>query len=87
MHPDSVDLVAELLRKAAERTQIIVTTHSPWLIGRFSAEPEAVIVCDMDVTEGTRLHRLSHKEVEDWFDGDRDLGDIWMSGAIKGVRW
>ena len=87
MHPDSVDLIAELLRQAAERTQIIVTTHSPWLIGRFSAEPEAVIVCDMDATEGTRLHRLSHKEVEDWFDGDRDLGDIWMSGAIQGVRW
>lgn len=87
MHPDSVDLVAELLRKAAERTQIIVTTHSPWLIGRLSPEPEAVIVCDMEATEGTRLHRLSHKEVEDWFDGDRDLGDIWMSGAIKGVRW
>ena len=87
MHPDSVDLVAELLRKAAERTQIIVTTHSPWLIGRFSDEPEAVVVCDMDPTEGTRLHRLSHKEVEDWFDGARDLGDIWMSGAIQGVRW
>ncbi len=87
MHPDSVDLVAELLRKAAERTQIIVTTHSPWLIGRFSAEPEAVIVCDIDAAKGTQLHRLSHKEVEDWFDGDRDLGDIWMSGAIKGVRW
>ncbi|MYC32765.1 MAG: AAA family ATPase [Chloroflexi bacterium] len=87
MHPDSVDLVAELLRKAAERTQIIVTTHSPWLIGRFSAEPEAVVVCDIDATEGTWFHRLSHKEVEDWFDGDRDLGDIWMSGAIKGVRW
>ena len=87
MHPDSLDLVVELLRKASERTQIIVTTHSPWLIGRFSAEPEAVVVCDMDPTEGTRLHRLSHKEVEDWFDGARDLGDIWMSGAIQGVRW
>ena len=87
MHPDSQDLVVELLRKASERTQLIVTTHSPWLIGRLSAEPEHVVVCDMDATEGTRLHRLSHKEVEDWFDGDRDLGDIWMSGAIKGVRW
>ena len=87
MHPDSQDLVVELLRKASERTQLIVTTHSPWLIGRLSAEPEHVVVCDMDATEGTRLHRLSHKEVEDWFDGDRDLGDIWMSGAIKGVMW
>ena len=87
MHPDSVDLIAQLLRKTSERTQIIVTTHSPWLVGRLSPEPEAVIVCDMDATEGTRFHRLSHKEVEDWFDGDRDLGDIWMSGAIRGVRW
>ena len=87
MHPDAVDLIAELLRKASERTQIIVTTHSPWLVGRLSSELEAVIVCDMDATAGTRLHRLSHKEVEDWFDGDRDLGDIWMSGAIRGVRW
>ena len=36
MHPDSQDLVVELLRNASERTQLIVTTHSPWLIDRLS---------------------------------------------------
>ena len=36
MHPDSLGLVAELLRKASERTQLIVTTHSPELIDRLS---------------------------------------------------
>ena len=89
MHPDSQDLVVELLRKASERTQLIVTTHSPWLIGRLSPEPEHVVVCDRErhPAEGTQFKRLSHESVDEWFDDDRSLGDIWMSGAIRGVRW
>ena len=88
MHPDSIDLAVELLRNASERTQLIVTTHSPWLIDRLSATPDCVVVCERDrhPEKGTQFNRLSREKLEDWL-VDYTLGDTWMRGAIGGVRW
>lgn len=87
MHPDSLDLVVELLCKASERTQLIVTTHSPWLIDRLSATPDYVVVCERDrhPADGTQFNRLSREKLEDWL-VDYTLGDTWMRGALGGVR-
>ncbi len=98
MHPDSLGLIAELLRKAAERTQIIVTTHSPELVSLLPPEPKAefVVVCERDAAEGTRFHRPSYKELREWQDIYQQTGkelvvyglsEMWMSGALGGVRW
>ena len=97
MHPDSLGLIAELLRKASERTQIIVTTHSPELVGLFPPEPEAefVVVCERDAKEGTLFHRPSYAKLREWQDGYQQTGkelvvyglsEMWLSGAIGGVR-
>ena len=87
MHPDSLGLIAELLRKASERTQIIVTTHSPQLVDLFSDEPDMVVVCERDrhPEKGTQFNRLSREKLEDWL-VDYTLGDTWMRGAVGGVR-
>lgn len=87
MHPDSQDLVVELLKKASERTQLIVTTHSPWLIDHLSATPEQVVVCERDrhPEKGTQFNRLSREKLEDWLE-DQPLGEVWMAGAAGGVR-
>lgn len=85
MHPDSQDLVVELLKKASERTQLIVTTHSPWLIDRLSAKPEQVLVCDRRPGEGTQFKRFTRAELEDWLE-DQPLGEVWMAGALGGVH-
>ena len=87
MHPDSQDLVVQLLKQASERTQLIVTTHSPWLIDRMSDEPDAVIVCERDrhPAKGTQFNRLSLDKLDDWLE-DYTLGDTWMRGAVGGVR-
>ena len=87
MHPDSLGLIAELLRKASERTQIIVTTHSPQLVDLFSDEPDMVMVCERDrhPEKGTQFNRLSREKLEDWL-VDYTLGDTWMRGAVGGVR-
>ena len=88
MHPDSLGLVAKLLKAAAERTQVIVTTHSPQLVDLFSDEPDMVVVCERDQhpDKGTQFKRLSRKKLEDWL-VDYTLGDAWMRGAVGGVRW
>ena len=96
MHPDSLGLVAELLRKASERTQLIVTTHSPELVSHFSDEPGCIVVCDRDVAEGTQFHRVTREELTEWQDMHPQTGkelvlyglsEMWMSGALRGVRW
>ena len=97
MHPDSLGLIADLLRKASERTQLIVTTHSPELVGLFPPEPgaECVVVCERDAAEGTRFSRPSLEELRDWQEPYQQtgkelvvygLGEMWMSGALGGVR-
>ena len=87
LHPDSQDLAVQLLRQASERTQLVVTTHSPWLIDRLSDEPDTVIVCERDrhPADGTQFNRLSREKLGDWLE-DMTLGDAWMSGAVRGVR-
>lgn len=87
MHPDSLDLVVELLLEASQRTQLIVTTHSPWLIDRLSAEPDSVVVCERDrhPADGTQFKRFTRAELEDWLE-DQPLGEVWMAGAMGGVH-
>ena len=95
MHPDSLGLIAGLLRKASERTQIIVTTHSPEFVSHFSDEPENIVVCDRDAKAGTQFRRLSLQELTEWQDIYQQTGkelvvyglsEMWMSGALGGVR-
>ncbi len=87
MHPDSLDLVIELLIEASQRTQLIVTTHSPWLIDRLSAQPDSVVVCERDrhPADGTQFKRFSREQLEDWLE-DQPLGEVWMAGAMGGVH-
>jgi predicted ATPase len=46
MHPDSLSILAALLKEASERTRLIVTIHSDVLVDAFSDEPENVVVCE-----------------------------------------
>ena len=42
LHPDTMSLLAELLTEAAEKTQLIVTTHSDVLVSAFTEQAESV---------------------------------------------
>jgi len=86
LHPDAVQLVAEVLRDAAERSQLIVTTHSEALIDALSGRPEAVVVCERDFDNATSFHRLSRAHLSLWLERYR-LGELWRKGEIGGNRW
>ena len=86
MHPDATVQLASLLRDASERTQIIITTHSPDLVDQFTEEPEAVLVCERDFESDTSFRRLSQSELESWLE-DYRLGELWRKGVIGGNRW
>jgi len=80
LHPDWIELVAELMQDAAARTQVIVATHSPHIVAKL--DPDQVIVTEKENGE-TRLERLSATDLEKWL-RDFNLADLWLAGHIGG---
>lgn len=85
MHPDSLPILADLLREASERSQLIVTTHSDVLVDAFSDEPDAVVVCEKE-HGSTKMKRLDHQTLSEWLQ-KYALGELWRMGEIGGKRW
>jgi predicted ATPase len=80
LHPDWIELVAELLQDAAMRTQVIVATHSPQIVAKL--EPEEVIVTEK-VDGETHLTQLKTADLQNWLK-DFSLAELWLSGEIGG---
>lgn len=85
LHPDVLPTLAQLLRDASERTQLVVTTHSPILVDALSETPEVVLVCERDES-GSHLTRLDGGELKPWLEKYR-LGQLWTRGDLGGTRW
>lgn len=85
LHPDLLPKVADLLVAAAQRTQLIVTTHSDILVDALTEHPEALVICEKH--EGrTALRRLTQDELQPWLEKYR-LGQLWTRGQLGGTRW
>jgi predicted ATPase len=86
LHPEAIQIVAEALVEASERTQLIVTTHSQALIDALSDRPEDVVVTERDFDNGTQFRRLDKGQLSLWLDR-YSLGQLWRKGEIGGNRW
>ncbi len=85
LHPDMMPTLAELLREASTRCQLIVTTHSDVLVDALTEEPESVVVCEKH--EGrTQLRRLNKKDLGQWL-ARYSVGELWRKGELGGNRW
>ena len=85
LHPDIIVKLADHLRTASERMQIIVTTHSDILIDALSDTPESIVVFENRIG-ATQMNRLNKQELSKWLE-DYRLGELWTSGQIGGTRW
>ncbi|HBJ84578.1 MAG TPA: chromosome segregation protein SMC [Verrucomicrobiales bacterium] len=85
LHPDILPGLADLLRAASERTQLIVTTHSDILVDAMTETPECVIVCEKHEGQ-TEMKRLDAGELSVWLQKYR-LGQLWIDGQLGGKRW
>jgi predicted ATPase len=85
LHPDIIPTLADLLRDASTRTQLILTTHSQSLVECFSDDPESVCVCEK-VDGATKIRRLNKDQLSSWLE-DYSLGQLWAKGEIGGNRW
>lgn len=81
LHPQALDILAELIKDASKRCQVIVSTQSATLLNAF--EPEDIIVVDRESGE-SRFRRLSREELNVWLDQEYTLGEIWHKNIIGG---
>jgi predicted ATPase len=80
LHPYALSVLAGLLRQAATRTQVIVSTQSATLIDHF--EPEDVVVVDREEGAST-FHRLDSRALEEWLK-QYSLGELWEKNVVEG---
>ena len=85
LHPDMIQPLARLLLSAAERMQLVVTTHSDDLIDEMSGNPAAIIVCEKHLGSSV-FKRLDAGQLSEWLERYR-LGQLWRTGEIGGNRW
>ncbi len=80
LHPYALNLFAGLVKKAATRTQVIVSTQSAPLLDNFEAED--IIVVERKEGAST-FERLSSDKLEEWLK-DYSLGELWQKNVIGG---
>lgn len=81
LHPELLRLLADLMREAAHRTQLIVATHSDSLI-RF-LEPSEVVVMDSDDDGCTTAQWGDKLDLDEWLK-EFSLDEVWRMGQMGG---
>jgi len=83
LHPSMFPILAELAAEAAERTQVIFTTHSPQFLDAFRDEPPTTTVAEW-VEGETRLSTIDGEELKRWLES-YSLGSLFRSGSLEGL--
>ncbi|MDR2849620.1 MAG: AAA family ATPase, partial [Verrucomicrobiota bacterium] len=80
LHPMGIAILAELMRDAAQRTQLIVSTQSAALIDHFSVED--IIVVNRKAGAST-FERLQKEDFTAWLE-TYSVGELWSKNVIAG---
>lgn len=80
LHPYALSVLAGLLKQAATRTQVIVSTQSAPLLDFF--EPQDVIVVDRK-DGASSFRRLDKAELTEWLE-QYSLGELWQKNVFEG---
>ena len=81
LHPELLSLLAEFMREASKRTQLIVATHSDRLI-RF-LEPKEVVVMDIDEDGHASARWADSMDIDQWL-AEYTLDELWRMGRMGG---
>jgi len=80
LHPYALEVLANLILQAEERTQVIVSTQSAPILNWF--EPEQIVVINRHDGE-SQFERLDEKDLGDWLE-DYTLGELWQKNVYGG---
>jgi predicted ATPase len=81
LHPSMFPILAELASEAAERSQVVFTTHSPQFLDAFTGEPPVTTVVEWSNGE-TRLSTVDGYELRRWLE-KYSLGALFRSGELE----
>lgn len=94
IHPAWMPILAEWIKVAAQRTQVIISTHSPDLLDHFTDQlgNACSIYAFQPDTESPSHHsptRLTRDAVSGWLEEGWQLGDLYRVGnpAVGGWPW
>lgn len=81
LHPRLLPELSEECRSASERSQLLVTTHSPFFVN--PARPEEVRVLYRDEDGFTQTMRASEIQgIKEFVDAGASLGHLWLEGRF-----
>jgi len=89
LHPRLMDTLVEVwsqaqVERGAGSSQVIMTTHSPYVVDRMKLEDLVVLERAQAETRCTRPSSKSH--LRELLEKEEiGLGDLWYSGALGGV--
>lgn len=81
LHPRLLPELGEECRSASERTQLLVTTHSPFFLNVL--RPNEVRILWRDISGYTQVERVDDlPKVKSFIDSGALLGHLWMEGHL-----
>ena len=80
LHPYAITLLASMLRSAATKTQVIVSTQSVTLVNQFA--PEDIVVVDRENGQSA-FKRLKARAIKQWL-AEYGLGELWEKNVFGG---
>ena len=85
LHPSLLPIVAEMIKTAAERTQVLVTTHSPDLLNCFDIGDVAVMARNTDDAKVVWHRPANRKTLVEMLNNvtGETLGDLHRSGELE----
>lgn len=88
LHPKLLPVVADMIKTAAERTQVLVTTHSPDLLNRFDLDDIAVMSRSGEVPKATWHRPADRKTLAQMLKAvtGETLGDLHRSGELEATE-
>ncbi|MCK9462245.1 MAG: AAA family ATPase [Proteobacteria bacterium] len=81
LHPEQLSIIAEVMREASARTQLVVATHSDRLV-RF-LKPEEVVVMDVCEDGSATARWADSMDLDGWLE-DYGLDEVWRMGRMGG---
>jgi predicted ATPase len=94
IHPAWMPILADWIKRAAQKTQVIVTTHSPDLLDHFTDQLDEggyiyTFQQDPDSQNHFKPKRLDKDTVSGWLEDGWQLGDLYRVGnpAVGGWPW
>jgi len=80
VHPGAIPLLYDFLKQASQRSQVIVTTHSPELLDRVDVEDVRVVLRDQDGTTVAPMSVLQRQAVRE---GLLTLGEVLRTEGLQ----